>query len=424
MKNTITILTFLICSIAFGQTHTKRVLFLGNSYTSVNNLPQMIANVATSMGDTLIFDSNIPGGYTFQGHSSNTVSLDKIAAGNWDYVVLQEQSQLPSFPIEQVETDVFPYAHILDSIINADNPCVETVFYMTWGRKNGDTSNCASWPPVCTYQGMDSLLNLRYRMMADRNNAILSPAGAVWHYIRQNFPLIDLYQADESHPSVAGTYATACCFYTTLFRKDPTLVTYNPTLPAIDAVNIRAAARLIVYDSLMNWHIGEYDPKADFTYLVTGTSQITFTNNSKNAVTFTWDFGDGDGSSVVNPVHTYSASDSYTVKLIAAKCGVQDTIVQTINISPTRIFNSPEYPYHLWRIFPNPITSAINLTPNIPGNLTFKIFNMTGGEIQNGTMNNSARQIAVSSLADGLYLLQLFNNNKTLGQQRFIKISN
>lgn len=148
---------------------------------------------------------------------------------------------------------------------------------MTWGRKNGDASNCASWPPVCTYSGMDSLLNLRYRMMADSNNAIVSPVGAVWKYIRQNFPLIDLYQSDESHPSVAGTYAAACSFYTALFRKDPTAITFNSTLSTTDAANIRTAAKLIVYDSLMNWHIGAYDPLANFTYSISNGNQVSFT---------------------------------------------------------------------------------------------------------------------------------------------------
>ncbi len=135
MKYIIVFFVLISCIIANGQSITKRVLFLGNSYTQVNNLPQMVADAAISAGDTLLFDSNTPGGYTLQGHSTNAISLAKIAAGNWDYVVLQEQSQLPSFPIDQVETEVFPYAHLLDSIINAENPCGETVFYMTWGRK-------------------------------------------------------------------------------------------------------------------------------------------------------------------------------------------------------------------------------------------------------------------------------------------------
>ena len=156
---------------------TKRALFLGNSYTNVNNLPQLTSNAALSAGDTLIVDKNTPGGYTLEGHSTNTTSLNKIMQGDWDFVVLQEQSQRPSFPISQVQQDVFPYANQLDSIINAYNSCAETVFYMTWGRKNGDANNCQFWPPVCTYEGMDSLLNLRYMMMADMNDAIASPVG-------------------------------------------------------------------------------------------------------------------------------------------------------------------------------------------------------------------------------------------------------
>jgi hypothetical protein len=110
MKNLNLLLVFIICSTANAQGIKKRALFIGNSYTQVNNLPLMVSNVASSVGDTLVFDSNTPGGFTFKGHSTNANSLAKISAGNWDYVVLQEQSQLPSFPIFQVQSDVFPFA--------------------------------------------------------------------------------------------------------------------------------------------------------------------------------------------------------------------------------------------------------------------------------------------------------------------------
>lgn len=410
-----------VCSILNGQSQTKRALFLGNSYTYVNDLPQMIADVAVSTGDTLLFDSNAPGGYTLQGHSTNATSLAKIASGNWDYVVLQEQSQYPSFPISRVEAEVFPYAHILDSLINAQNSCAETVFYMTWGRKNGDASNCASWPPVCTYAGMDSLLNLRYRMMAENNNAILSPVGAVWKHIRQNFPLIDLYQADESHPSVAGTYAAACSFYTTLFRKDPTLITFNSTLSPTDAVNIRAATKLIVYDSLMNWHIGEYDPSANFTYSVSNGNQITFTNSSANATNFYWNYGDGNTSTSANPTHLYTEPGSYTVTLIADKCGISDTISQIINITSlgiNEIANTKNF-----IVYPNPSTTILNVKQELSNNIIYKIVSITGQIIQTGTINNSEKQINISSLIEGVYFLQLFDNYQSLGQQKFVKIS-
>ena len=206
-----------------SQAHT-RVLFIGNSYTGVNNLPQIVYDVCLSAGDTIQFSSNSPGGTTFQQHVSNTTTEAEIKLGNWDFVVLQEQSQLPSFPINQVQSQCFPYAAMLNDSIEKYNPCAETVFYMTWGRKNGDASNCSSWPPVCTYAGMDSLLHLRYMTMAADNQSIVSPVGAVWNYVRSNFPSINLYQSDESHPSLAGSYLAACTFYTSLLRKNPLLI--------------------------------------------------------------------------------------------------------------------------------------------------------------------------------------------------------
>ncbi|MBS1690589.1 MAG: T9SS type A sorting domain-containing protein, partial [Bacteroidetes bacterium] len=180
-----------------------------------------------------------------------------IKVGHWDYVVLQGQSY--ELSLAHPETTVFIYAHNLDTIIRAYNPCSETMYYMTWGRKNGDTASCPTIPYLCTYQSMDSMIRLNYMQMAVVNSDIVSPVGAVRHYIRQYYPSIELYQSDESHPSLAGTYAAACCFYAAIFRKDPGTLTFNPGISSTDALNIRTAAKTVAYDSLHYWHIGQYD---------------------------------------------------------------------------------------------------------------------------------------------------------------------
>jgi hypothetical protein len=263
MNKKISICSTLLLLALVGQAQVSdsiKVLFLGNSYTYVNTLPTMVAECAASDEKEIIQSSNTPGGYTFQGHLSNATSQNLIQQGDWDFVVLQEQSQIPSFPLDQVETECFPYAAQLNDTILHYNPCAETVFYMTWGRQNGDSQNCAGWPPVCTYEGMDDLLNERYRMMAEDNQAILSPVGAVWRYLRTNNPEINLYNADGSHPSLEGTYAAAISFYTVLFREDPTALTYNSTVDPTIAAIIRAAAKAVVFDDLLEeWHVGEYD---------------------------------------------------------------------------------------------------------------------------------------------------------------------
>ncbi len=124
------LIIILFINYGFSQ-DTKKVLFIGNSYTYANNLPQLIHNIALSHGDTLVFDSSALGGYTFNAHSIFQETLDKINSNNWDYVILQEQSQMPSFPPSQVANDVLPYAETLVNLIRANDSCTTPMFFMT-----------------------------------------------------------------------------------------------------------------------------------------------------------------------------------------------------------------------------------------------------------------------------------------------------
>lgn len=404
----------------FAQSATKNVLFLGNSYTSVNNLPQMFKDAALSVNDTVVFDVNAPGGYTFQGHSTNATSLAKIMVGGWDFVVLQEQSQMPSFPDQQVATEVFPFARKLDSIVALNNSCAETVFYMTWGRKNGDASNCASWPPVCTYNGMDSLLNLRYQTMAQQNNAIVSPVGEVWKYVRANHPEIELYQTDESHPSVAGTYLAACTFYATIFRKDPTLIGFYSTLSTVDAIKIQNAVKLKVYDSLMNWNIGLYDLNADFNFLQVSDNEFSFTNNSSSPNTLSWDFGDGGTSIETNPNHQYTQAGVYDVVLTVTNCGKIDSIVKTITVNTA---NLSENQSAIWKFYPNPVNQILHLENNDSKATKFVIYNALGEKVLTGNLNFGKNEISTDMLLKGVYHIEFYDIAISLGKVKFIKMN-
>jgi hypothetical protein len=403
--------------------HKPRVLFIGNSYTYVNNLPQVTADIVSSAGDTLIFDSHAVGGYTLQLHSQDSATLNKIATGNWDYVVLQEQSQLPSFSIGEVDTEVFPYARYLDSFIHHYNSCARTMFYMTWGRKNGDTSNCAIWPPVCTYFGMDSLLHLRYMMMADSNSGVVSPVGAVWRNIRANYPSIELYQSDESHPSGAGTYAAACTFYTAIFKKSPVTVSYNYTLPATDAANIRMAVKDVVYDSLSKWHIGQYDPAANFTYTVTAGNHVAFSNASVNALAYYWDFGDGLTSVLANPVHNYSSAGVYPVRLVANRCSISDTSLVTVTMLPSGIGSQPGVETD-FTIAPNPATNSLIITSPLflSGLYHITIVNCLDQVVHRGTNTASEKQVIdLRHLHKGVYIISVIGEGNTTYRSKFIK---
>ena len=262
MKKSFLIFSFLFCAfITNAQPNKKlKVLFLGNSYTYVNNLPQLIRDLALANGDTLIFDSNCPGGYTLYNHFTNTTSIAKINSQPWDYVVLQAQSQEPSFPPSQVATQTLPYAIKLDSIVRQNDSCSQTVFFETWGRKFGDASNCPFYPPICTYTSMQDRLKESYKLFADTCHALMSPAGEAWRKSIALDSTLNLYQSDNSHPHILGSYLTACVFYEVLFNKSVIGNSFTSGIAAATVSFLQQIAHGVVNDSLVVWNIGTYNP--------------------------------------------------------------------------------------------------------------------------------------------------------------------
>ncbi len=358
MKNLILFLLLTIGLIGFSQSQTRKVLFLGNSYTYFNNLPQIVSDLATNTGDVLIFDSHMPGGYTLQDHFASTVSKNKILSNNWDYVVLQEQSQRPSFAVPLAFFNAFG---ALKGYIKQNKPCAQVTSFMTWGYLNGDSQNCATNPSVCTYTGMDNIIRERYMDFSDVHESEVTPVGVVWRFIKENYPSINLYDPDGSHPSLAGSYIAACCFYTSIFRKNPTLISNNYGLDATTASIIKTATKSLVFDQMLNWYIGKYVPNSNFSYIIgAGTNQIVINNvepTYRNSVN--WDFGDGTTSTAMLPTHSYATNGNYTIRLTSNKCYLGQNL--------TSIFErTVNFCSHTNTILP----SYMILCPNVSGTIT------------------------------------------------------
>ncbi len=197
-----------------------RVLFIGNSLTSVNDLPRNIAELAKFRNFYMEYDVYAPGGYKLSQHATDPLLLRKINQGAWDFVVLQEQSQLPAFSQEQVQTKVYPYATKLCQLIRKANPRTRVAFYMTMAKRNGDPQNVHISPELGTYEGMQRRINASYTSMAQQNQGLLVPVGRVWENVRLKKPSLDIY-ADDTHPNQVGTYLIACVFYAILFKDSP-----------------------------------------------------------------------------------------------------------------------------------------------------------------------------------------------------------
>lgn len=458
-------------SVCYAQ-QSKRVLFVGNSYTYYNNLPTMIANMAESVGDQLIHTRNTPGGCRFEQHCSNQ-SMQLINQGGWDIVVLQEQSQLPSFPQWQVETDVFPYATQLVNAIYAASPCAEPMFYMTWGRRDGDRTNAEEFPVLGTYEGMDSMLYERYMFMAQANDASVSPVGRVWRKLRTDHPEIELYNSDGSHPSLAGSYAAACTFFAMMFHHDPIEISFDDDLDENVARTIRQAASQIVWSSDTSLPQSQWTrplPHAYFQAIADSSNQQfdnstpqQFNNLSTHADSLFWSFGDdtflatsGDIDSVL---HAYADTGYYTITLVASRHCMYDTAsinlhvcFNTVDTSTTDTtgtdpdtpvgFNSHHTNKYLttkqFHIFPSPTSGIVyivgrNSVEGTPVKATLlnshgQTVNQTSFQSDNNTLsqpqvsdaalklkNLSAYQFSLDlqSLPSGIYILSLQQGETT-----------
>ena len=355
MKKLVSISLFLLCTtLLLAQGERKRVLFIGNSYTEVNNLPELVQRVAESAGDAIEYQSNTPGGCTFAQHCTNR-SMDLIRQGGWDVVVLQEQSQLPSFPQSQVEVEVFPYAQRLVDSVYAHNHEGEPMFYMTWGRKHGDQHNAPYFPVLGSYEGMDSMLYERYLYMAREYDASVCPVGRVWRYLRTNSPNIELYQPDESHPSLAGSYAAACAFYTMLFHRNPLTISYYPEIDEADAATIREAVQWVVFDTLSFW----LRQTTDTTHIDTSHTDTTH---------------------------------------------IDTTHIDTTHVGLEGVFGNEVF----FQVYPNPATDHVTVTVSQPSVVYEAVLNdVKGRRLRAISLTASSATIPLSDLPKGVYILTL-----------------
>jgi hypothetical protein len=407
-----------LCSTVSGYSQlSEKVLFIGNSYTGVNNLPNLTAQVALSAGDTLTFSAHHPGGQTLSAHSTNANALGLIAQGNWDHVILQGQSQEPSFPIGQVQTQTLPFAELLCDSIRAANPCTRPMFFMTWGRENGDASNCASWPPVCTYEGMDDLLRERYLLMAEMNEAYVSPVGAVWRHLRDSGTSISLYASDGSHPSLAGSYAAACAFYSMIFEKDPLLISNDFGLSAADALEIRQAAHEIVFQNLSDWGVGNYNPTALFSVNQGSGFNYTFINQSTYADSIIWN-GNVTSQNQDTLVITFPGPGTYPITLEATSCGMTDSLTLQIEISinPSSVDDLEQ---RVVSIHPNPVHDILRI--NSAQRISFIEVTDITGKILIRTAEIERNELDVSGLTTGRYTVSIITDTGQVHSLNFIK---
>ncbi|MDF1800148.1 MAG: hypothetical protein P1V81_13295 [Planctomycetota bacterium] len=244
----------LLAASASAQTQVD-VLLLGNSYTQQNDLPSLLTQLAAAAGHNLVADSSTPGGCTWgspQGgieHTHNPASQAKLAAGPWDFVVLQEQSVTPAIPGTK-DSYMLPAAQVLEGQLHlhAASPLAELILFQTWGREAGGTVAWGAFSAsFADFDAMQDALTAGYAEAAALTGATVAPVGEAWRLFFQQNPGTLLHAADGSHPNPAGSYLAACVLFATIFDASPLGNGFHHTLTASQAAALQGVAAEAVF---------------------------------------------------------------------------------------------------------------------------------------------------------------------------------
>lgn len=216
-----------------------RVLFIGNSYVYVNDLPEKLRRIAETAGVPPVIETEqvVVGGATLQSHWDTGDAQKKIDDKTWTHVVLQGQSLEPLFQPAIFDKYALSFGERIETAL------ARPTFFATWARAEGDASFASSWSGG-TPSAMQDKLTAAYRDVAAKHaSAVVVAVGESFRLSLKERPLLALHSEDKSHPTVAGTYLAACTFYVALTgKKVPAASAAPPEIAATDVAFLRSIA--------------------------------------------------------------------------------------------------------------------------------------------------------------------------------------
>lgn len=192
-----------------------RILFIGNSYTNVNDLPQVVRALgAVTPGAAVEVASVLRDGARLRDHWESSGARARVEDGRFGAVVLQGQSVEPI----TASAGFDQYAQQFSTAVGASG--ARGVWFATWARRAGDPFYAG---PVGTPAEMTARLEARYQWAAhwrgDRD--AVARVGAAWQLALAERPGTALHAEDGSHPSAAGSLLAACVLLQALTGQAP-----------------------------------------------------------------------------------------------------------------------------------------------------------------------------------------------------------
>lgn len=238
-----------------------KVLFIGSSYLSFNNLPQIFKQLSLDADKNVFIGTRIIDGTYLDFHADSKQTQKKIDEQDWDFIVLQGGCQTIAYPETHADIDprwgnhpVAPSVAVLKEQAIDNHPESNTVYSMPWAFEDGMT-----WINGLTDDYDDMQLEIRRHslQMAEDLDIMLAPIGMAWYEVLMNSqpPLHYLHLSDWNHPSTRGSYLSACVIYTTIFQESVEGNGYRAGIPQNEVAYFQEVATATVMDSLVLWNI-------------------------------------------------------------------------------------------------------------------------------------------------------------------------
>ena len=201
------ILSFLALLCQLHAAEPLRVLFIGNSYTYCNDLPGIVQAMADEKKYPMEVDSYTVGAASLRSllnSPQHAQAARKLAEGNYDWVILQDQSQTPAYNPNDTLGAVQRWSQL------AAAHKTRVMLFLTWAH--ADTMN----GKTCLQSAMQDDTSHTYCRAAVQHQASVAPVGEAWRRWYKKHPDKPLHTSDMSHPTPAGSYLAACVIYNAL----------------------------------------------------------------------------------------------------------------------------------------------------------------------------------------------------------------
>lgn len=408
-KKFIFLILIFLTNYLYAQDTTK-VLFIGNSFTYVENMPDLFRNIADSAGYKVKIQMYAPGGISVgdisqgtQAHMNNPLVYDNIRSDKWDYVVLQDNQGrfvLDYGQFSSTSLVIQGHKQIRDSVLK-NNPCAKMIWFEGWGLKNG-------MPPYGnTGIEMIERIAANYHFMNDSLKQAISPIGGAWKNLIINNPAIDPWSSDETHQSLAGSFLTASVIYSTIFRDNPVYSQANGGLASNIALILKQIAWQTFSDSI------------SFINIQNITPELIWQNNQLTATTYQQYFWYKDmlwmQNASSNVLNITQNGHYFLIAENANACKLK-SVSQHIFITEADKFSIGNDV----KVYPNPASSFINI--EFPQVCIVTLYDAFGEKIKSiKNANNQFYQLDLNSFPNGVYFL-FFKFDKGNYTFKFVKI--